>query len=167
MAATVATRTLARIERGQQTPSWSTFERICEVLAVSTITIARRWTIEAMDVPDHVGSVPGLGIRPLRRARGLTLVRLSELTGVSVSTLSRFERGITASRLLVDRPGWEGRRFSDRDQVLSSRPLAKALGFDDLAGLRAACDDPGEGEDDDDYPPMLLLDADGLPVLRS
>ena len=145
----------AQGEGVRATSTWSTLQRVCDVLDVSTFKIARWWATEAMDVPDNPGSVPGLRIRPLRRARGITLVRLLELTGVSVATLSRFERGVTASRLLVDRPGRDGDDYSDRDQVLSSLPLARALGFADLEALRAACGGQREEDDADDDPALL------------
>lgn len=132
-------RTLARIERGQQKPLWATLNRLCDQLGVSTAVVAKRWLNDSFDVPSSPHTAPGIGLRALRRARGMTLVELSALSGVSAATLSRFERGLTASRLLGGRVGHPDIARDDSDVVLDSDAVAAAFGLDGSASLRAAC----------------------------
>lgn len=132
-------RTLARIERGHQKPSWPTLEKLCDHLGVSVAVLAKRWLEDSNDLPTNPIASPGIGLRALRRSRGMTLVELSALSGVSAATLSRFERGLTASRLLAIRVGGPEVDRDDRDVVLDSEPLAAAFGLDGSAALRRAC----------------------------
>ena len=132
-------KTLARIERGAQKPSWPTLGRICDELGLSVFTVAPRWARQSMDIPTKPAVAPGLGLRALRRERGMTLVRLAGLLGVSAATLSRFERGLTASRLLAERVGGPDVAFDDRDVVLDGGRLASAMGFASASALERAC----------------------------
>lgn len=132
-------RTLARIERGHQKPLWPTLDRLCDHLGVSVAVLARRWLRDSLDLPQSPVSAPGIGLRALRKAQGMTLVELAAASGVSAATLSRFERGITASRRLAVRVGGPGLDDDDRDVVLENGELAAAFGFTDCAALRAAC----------------------------
>lgn len=134
----IAARTLARVERGAQKPLWPTLNRLCDELEVSVFTVARPWAEQTVDVPTNPKVVPGLGLRALRRERGMTLVTFAELVAVSVATLSRFERGLTASRLLGRRVGGPEVSFDDRDVVLADR-LVKPLGFGTAEALEKAC----------------------------
>lgn len=138
-AVAIAPRTLARIEREQQKPIWPTLERLCDHLGVSVSAVSRRWLADSFDVPASLSSAPGLGLRALRRELGVTLVALAGRSGISAATLSRFERGLTGSRLLARRDGGPEIARDDRDVVLASEPLAAALGFEDSAALRRAC----------------------------
>lgn len=70
----------------------------------------------------------GTRIRGLRRGRGLTLVQLAGLTGLSHSFLSQLERGRA------------------RPSMLSLERIAHALGTSQVALLAAAQDRPAEGE---------------------
>lgn len=135
----IGPRTLARIERGEQQPSWKTLEAIGDALGVSMAVVAKRWLQESFDVPTDPEAVPGLGLRALRLARGMTLVTLSARCSVSAATLSRFERGVTVSRLLPARAGGPAVRWEDRDVVLDNAALASAFGFSSSAQLAAAC----------------------------
>lgn len=135
----IGPRTLARIERGAQKPLWPTLERLCEELGLSTFAVARTWAAQAMDLPESPSSAPGLGVRALRRERGLTLVEVAGRAGVSAATLSRFERGITASRLLAHRTGGPEVAADDRGVALDARRLAPAFGFEDAEEFRKAC----------------------------
>ena len=75
----------------------------------------------------------GVGLRALRRERGLTLVTVAAASGVSVATLSRFERGLAASRMLTSRVGpWT---VDDEDVVR----LAGVFGLPDGKALWRAC----------------------------
>lgn len=133
----IAPRTLARIERGQQKPRWETLDGLCDHLDVSVVAVARRWFQDSLDVPTNSDVAPGLGLRALRRDRDITLAGLARLSGVSASTLSRFERGLTTSRLLSDVAGEAQRRGGDGTYV--GLGVARAFGFGDVAGLRGAC----------------------------
>lgn len=103
------------------------------------VAIALRWFRDSLDVPVDPGTAPGIGLRALRRSRGMTLVELARLSGVSASTLSRFERGLTASRKLALRVGGPDIAFDDRDVLLENDRLAAALGLSSSASLRLAC----------------------------
>ena len=135
----IAPRTLARIERGEQKPLWTTLDRLCDELGVSAASVAPRWVEDSFDVPSNPAAVPGLGLRALRQGRGMTLTRLAELTGVSAATLSRFERGLTASRRLASRVGGPDVAHDDRDVVIGSDAVAQALGFANAGALQRAC----------------------------
>lgn len=138
-AVSIQPRTLARIERGHQKPSWPTLDRLCDHLGVSVAVVAKRWLTDSFDIPTNPVVSPGIGLRALRKARGMTLVELSASSGVSASTLSRFERGLTASRLLAVRVGAADLDRDDRDVVLDSRTIAAAFGYKKPASLRVAC----------------------------
>ena len=135
----IAPRTLARIERGDQKPLYPTLDRLCAELAIWTSSVAPRWVADEVDLPSNPVVAPGLGLRALRLARGITLVEMARLAGVAPATLLRFERGMTASRLLTRRIGGPGVAFEDRDLVLHSDTLAKELGLPDSGALHAAC----------------------------
>jgi len=142
-------RTLARIERGAQKPSWPTLEKICEELNLGIFGVARRWARDSVDLPQAVEGAPGLGLRALRLKHGMTLVQLASRTGVSAATLSRFERGLTASRKLGRRVGGPDVPHEDRDVVLDNDALASAFGLNNSTALRSACLaalELGEGE---------------------
>lgn len=57
-------RTLARIEREAQKPSWRTLDGLCDHLGVSVVALARRWMRDSLDVPSNPSSSPGLGLSP-------------------------------------------------------------------------------------------------------
>lgn len=135
----IAPRTLARIERGAQKPLWPTLDRLCDELGVSAFAVAKPWASQAMDLPTKPNVAPGLGLQALRRERGMTLVALAGLVGVSAATLSRFERGLTASRLLGRRVGGPDLSFDDRDVVLDAERLAPAFGLAGADALGRAC----------------------------
>ncbi len=132
-------RTLARIERGHQKPSWPTLEKLCDHVGVSVAVVAKRWLLDSFDLSTNPVASPGIGLRALRRSRGMTLVELAKASGVSAATLSRFERGLTASRLLATRVGGPDLDRDDRDVLLARQQLAAAFGFTDVTSLRAAC----------------------------
>lgn len=138
----IAPRTLARIERGDQKPLWPTLDRLCDHLGVSASTVARRWIADSFDVPTDPRIAPGLIVRELRRQRCLTLQELAAAAGVSAATLSRFERGLTASRLLARRVGPPDMPREEHDVVLGSDRLARALGLADVAALAQLASDP-------------------------
>jgi transcriptional regulator with XRE-family HTH domain len=136
--ADIAPLTLARIERGDQAPTPATLERICCALGIDVWDVARRWSRDAAATPTDPEISPGLGLRALRRERDLPLTALAARSGVSVSTLSRFERGITVSRRLTAGPA-AGSGGQERDVVIDSLPLARAFNFQTVEELRSAC----------------------------
>lgn len=134
----IAPRTLARIERGEQTPLWTTLDRLCDVLGLSVAVIAPRWLKDSFDVPSDGEGAPGPGLRRLREARGMTLIQLAKASGISAATISRFERGLTTSSRLA-RPVGEGSSGGDRNLVIDNLPLAQALGYMNPGALHRAC----------------------------
>lgn len=147
----IAARTLARIERDAQAPTWKTLEAVCDALEISTSVVAPRWSRDASDLPEDAQLVPGLGLRALRRKRGMTLASLAKASGVSAATISRFERGLVVSRRLAKRPVHDG--VIDYDTLLIDNDrLAEALGLGNSAALREAC--LGASAADDATPPI-------------
>ncbi len=138
-AAGIASKTIARIERGEQKPTWETLDRLCEVMDFSASTVASQWVSDDIDRPVYSQSTPGPGFRLLRQSRGMTLVGLSKASGVSVSTLSRFERCLVVSSRLTRRLNQPGIRYEERDLVLENDRVAIALGFPNSAALALAC----------------------------
>lgn len=139
-AARLAARTLARIERGAQKPSRETLMAICEVMGLSFHTVAGpRWSDDAADTTNTPDATPGLAVRELLRMRGLTQRQVADAAGVSVATLSRFERGLTASRVLTSRAGHSSVAFLDRDVMMSNAALARILGLADVEQFASLC----------------------------
>lgn len=136
--ARIAPLTLARIERGDQSPTPATLERVCGALGIDVWAVARQWSRDSAATPTDPEVSPGLGLRALRRERELTLTELAARSGVSMSTLSRFERAITVSRRLTARAA-PGVGAQERDVAIDSLRLAQAFGFQTVAELRAAC----------------------------
>ena len=108
------------------------------MLGICVVTLAPAWAEASLDIPENPVAAPGLIIGALRNQLGMTLVQLSERSGVSAATLSRFERGITASRILARRDGGPEVCFDDRNVVFDHDGVACALGFEGAAHLRSA-----------------------------
>ena len=138
-AAGIAMRTLARIERDQQKPLWPTLKRLCDELAVSDYSVAPRWSSDQDEVLTDPAIAPGVGLRALRRERGVSMAQLAKASGVNIATFSRFERGLLASRKLARRLDAQGGLRSEADFVLHNEAVAEALGFKSSKELHAAC----------------------------
>lgn len=135
----IAMRTLARIERDQQKPIWPTRKRLCEELGISDYAVAPRWSNDADYVPTDPAIAPGVGLRALRRQRGIAMAELADASGVSVSTFSRFERGLLVSRRLSRPLDAGGGLRSEADFVLHNDAVAAAFGFANSEELERAC----------------------------
>lgn len=139
LAVNIHPRTLARIERGAQKPLWVTLEALCDELHLSVFSVAKRWASDSFNLPQEIEAAPGLGLRALRLGRGMTIVQLASASGISAATISRFERGLTASRRLGRRVGGPAVPHEDRDVVLDNDAVAMAFGLKGSDALRAAC----------------------------
>lgn len=110
-------RTILRLELGQQIPGSALVHALESIFGLDDRTLVPRW---------HEGapaSAPGArGPRALlaRKHLGLTLGEVSKAAGISVSTISRFEREMSDSRLI----------FKDfHSDAVTSFAYAHALGF--------------------------------------
>lgn len=142
----IAPRTLARIERGQQIPQWPTLKRLCDALGQSDFALAPRWSNDADYVPTSPEVAPGVGLRAVRKARGMTMAGLSAASGVSIATLSRYERGLVNSRTLGRRARGHHDRGEAQNIAIRDDLVATALGYDSAEALWTACAGIG-GED--------------------
>lgn len=125
----IKSRTLARIERGDQTPRVESLRAIAAALEVTLESLAANWTDDERrrrDNSDHLGP----GLRQARLKAGVTLANAAAAVGVSPTTLSRFERMQTDS-LLISTDG----------VTFQSEALAHALKFRSCDDLSAACAD--------------------------
>lgn len=95
-AAGVAPRTLARIERGAQRPTPATLRALAAALGVTLDDLAPNWGRDEDERLTSGAVAPGVAIRVLRRRCGLTQADLAAAAGVSVATVSRFERAMHA-----------------------------------------------------------------------
>lgn len=118
-------RTIGRLERGLHIPS-------------SRLVHALEWTFDLGERGLVSGwkdaaspNVPALGprARVARRAAGLTLVDAARAAGVSPATLSRFERELGDSLLVVDEDG----------SGIANEGYARFLGFQDAAEMSRFC----------------------------
>lgn len=136
-AARVSARTLARHEEGEQMPSEPVLRRLATALDVQISDLAPEWKNDDLNRLTSGSEHPGIGLRVLRKQRGVSLEAAAQEAGVDASTLSRFERGLHASHALARRV--EG-SIDDR-LLLTSNALAKLLGFKDAEKLTEACEE--------------------------
>lgn len=96
-AAGMRRETIYRLEKGR-IPTIDTVLRVEAAFGLASPHFAPDWVCDSS--PD----APGLGPRTRRRRRqlGLTLAACAEAAGVSVATLSRFERGVDRSPALAE-----------------------------------------------------------------
>ena len=132
----VSRETIYRIECGR-TPDPDTVMRICGVLGIRVVDLVPDWiSAEDDDVPSLAEPYPGYRLRQRRRQLGVPLREAAEAAGVSIATLSRFERFMSASRTLLTPV------YADDPEggaVIENDGLARLLGFPDSAGLAAYC----------------------------
>lgn len=129
-------KTICRLE-SEGAPNPDTLLRVCETLGLPVSEIVPAWGKEdEEDIPTLDDSVFGHRVRRRRRELGIRLDEAAAAAGVSVSTLSRFERLASASTVLL-RPVYaddpEGAVRLDNDG------LANILGFKDSLELNAYC----------------------------
>lgn len=136
--ADIAPHTLARIERGDQLPSEETLRRIGDVLNVSVGLLAPAWATDDLERIVTGTEHLGVGLRQIRVSRSVTLAEAAGAAGVSVSTISRFERGLHGEGRLAKLCRAEG-RMSERLTFVSDG-LAKLLGYRSATELTNACE---------------------------
>lgn len=137
--ALISYKTLERIELGRQLPSPRTLVRLAEALDVSLEEFCPIWQEIEASRPTSGTECLGVGFRIVRRSAKISLRRAAAVGSVSVATLARFERGITA----VPRGIAKRSEFSN-SPVLTSLALAQLFGFKDAAELTSACDKASE-----------------------
>lgn len=133
----ISRSTIAHLERGDQRPLPGTLRRLAASLAVPLHALAPDWDAAEHGRPKSGYEHPGVGLRTIRRSKGLTQAALAAAVGVNTSTISRLERGLHATRKVTSRhaPG-----LSHNDQLgLVSAELAEELGFPSAAALTRAC----------------------------
>lgn len=138
----IACKTLARHEQGRQRPSEPALRRLATALGVQISDLAPGWKDDDLNRLTTGTEHPGIGLRLLRKERGVSLGTAARAAGVDASTLSRFERGMHASRKLARRV--EG-SIDDR-LALTSDALARLLRFEDAEKLTVKCEEMG-GDD--------------------
>jgi len=120
-AAGLTRETIARLENGHRRPEADTVFRLRAALELEPYALIPAW-------PEWspIGT-PALGARSRQRRRdaGLSLQQVASRIGVSVATLSRFEREMSANSVAVD-----------------LQALAAALGFEDGNDFRGYCAAP-------------------------
>ena len=136
--AAIAPHTLARIERGHQLPTEDTLRRIAGVLRVPVGLLAPNWATDDRERIVMGTEHLGLGLCQIRVGRSITLTEAARAAGVSISTFSRFERGLHGEGELAKLYKAEG-RMTER-LTLVSDPLAKLLGYRSAADLTDACE---------------------------
>lgn len=120
----ISRETVYRLERGRGAHA-DTLARIATVLGVP-----RGQLMEQEDFSSNLYGHPRrTPLRARRRELGLTLAHCARAAGVSVATLSRFERGIEhfPALAVVGRSG--------RATAIHNQGLAEALGFTSTAEL--------------------------------
>ena len=123
--AKVAPKTIARIERGDQKPLPATLYALADALDVDLPELAPGWE------GDHDewdgAATKGRQFRNVRRTAGASLNDAAAAAGVSISTLSRFERALHYSQ-----------KMEGKDAGLDREKLAELLGFRSAEALQAA-----------------------------
>ncbi|PZO67188.1 MAG: hypothetical protein DI636_10345 [Pelagerythrobacter marensis] len=126
-AARIGSRTLARIERGSQKPRVETVRAIANALGNSLPQLAQGWADDEARYTRNLDRL-GRGLRTIRQSRNVTLAAAAGAAGVSSTTLSRFERGLSDSPLI-----------SQDGSTFESAKLASLLSFSSVEDLANAC----------------------------
>lgn len=139
----ISRQTLSSIENGKRWPSYSTLERIMLLLSIEYDAIAFKEPSDRAPIPDYpdVCAVLGCALREGRIKRKLNLRQLSVLTGISVSQLSRIERGQFSRGKYVELKFFDGVKEIDDDTIVRfTHPeldaLAASGGYDRDLGTR-------------------------------
>lgn len=135
-------RTLARIERGPQLPSMTTLLAIARGLNVDLVDLAPAWRADQDEIEESGLHSPGPALRRIRKARGVSLTSAAVAAGVSPSTLSRLERGLTAPARITAMGDRANGAIGDYDLAVTSADLAAILGYPSPAALTNACRPP-------------------------
>jgi transcriptional regulator with XRE-family HTH domain len=125
--ASIAAKTIARIERGAQLPLPATLRALVDALDVDLDVLAPGWSADILESQSTDPMGPHL--RALRVAAAVSLEKAAKAAGVSISTFSRFERDLHQSRSMEC--------YSPREGMgLASEHLARLLGFNDVDTLQ-------------------------------
>lgn len=155
--------TLGRIERNKQRPTPETLRSLAAVLNIPMDEFCETWGKVEEDRPRAGVVCFGVGFRGIRQSAGITLKQVAATTGISISTLCRFERGMFATPRRIAEM-FEGGPHTLQDSSLTGSTLANLLGFGTPGELESACAtfrENGLGdnaEDDLDLIPTWLLD---------
>ncbi len=138
----INSQTLTRIENGKQRPSRNTLDALMKVLEFDWDEIARKGRSSKGAPPNLPENLANLckGLRIGRRMERLRLEDVAGMTGMSISQLSRIERGLMerSEQFEIDWP--DGVRKQDDDtRYRFKHPelsrLVKRAGFDDSYGF--------------------------------
>ena len=135
--ASIAPRTLARIERGAQRPKPETLRAIAASLQVQLQDLAPGWERDEIERTVSGVNHPGLGLKQLRDDQKITLEQAANAAQVDPSTLWRFERGLHGNGKIAALAQVDG----EEKLVFRSAGLADLLGFSNVTKLTAVCDE--------------------------
>lgn len=134
----VARETIARIEGKKRQPLADTVLRLSAALLAGQDDVELEHIVPAWPEADGRKIIGhGARSRARRRQLGLSAAAVAAAAGVSESTLSRFECGMTARSALL---AIEITPHGDQQPILRSERLATALRFVDLAEHEDFCD---------------------------
>lgn len=125
-------RTILRLELGYHVPGSALVHALEKVFGLGDRALVPSWNEAA---PASAVGARGPRAKLARKRFGLTLREVSQASGISVSTLSRFEREMSDTRLIFE--------SFDNDSV-SNSAYAVALGFNGAEEMTEflACKDP-------------------------
>ena len=89
--------TIARIEAGRNVPRWYLVHAIERALGLEDRTLVPDWK----DRPYYDAPLRSHRARRARIAVGQTLAEVAKISGISVTTISRFERGLSNTQLIL------------------------------------------------------------------
>ena len=143
----IARETLSRIENGERWPSYSTLAEMIGLLPIEwdDIAIATKTSCNAIpSYPDECAEL-GEALRRGRKKEDLTLREVADLTGLSVSQLSRTERGLFTRGRFVEVIFYDGVKTFDSDAIVrfthpKLKELAERGGYDSEIGRRTRYD---------------------------
>ena len=132
----ISYRTVVRIETGRQRPNQQVLRRIATAVRQDIDFLCLGWfEDELMRVSS--GKVHlGVGFRTIRLRKRITLKEASQYAGVSISTLSRFERALHASRKF-------SKYYPDgyHSYVIPNIELANIFGFETIDSFITECEE--------------------------
>lgn len=137
----ISYRTVVRIESGKQKPTEQTLRRIATAFAKDIDDLCPNWLNDEINRVSSGDIHLGVGFRVIRKTKKITLKAASYAAGVSISTLSRFERAFHVTR-----------EFSAYDSngrhsfVIPNAKLTKLFGFDSIELFVRACEEANAEE---------------------
>jgi len=107
-----------------------------------SVDLAPAWRADQDEIEESGLHSPGPALRRIRKARGVSLTSAAVAAGVSPSTLSRLERGLTAPARITAMGDRANGAIGDYDLAVTSADLAAILGYPSPAALTNACRPP-------------------------